>query len=175
MAISLAIAEALEKEGFVDIQLKWPNDIVFHFQKLGGVLVELNNETSGVTDAVIGIGLNLYFPRAAREPIARAVTDLYSIQHVMPDRNVLLAAIMMELANTLTVYAQKGFAAFASSWQKRHIYHQRAVRLLLPDQQIVKGIALGIDADGALILGEPSADKDKAARYTAGEISLYPA
>lgn len=176
MAVSLAIANTLEREGFANnIRLKWPNDIVFHFQKLGGVLVELNNDIPDATYAVIGVGLNLYFPRRAREPIARAVTDLYNISKTVPDRNALLAAILIEIVRTLTIYAREGFAAFSAPWQERHAYHQRAVCLLLPDQKIIKGFVAGIDDDGALILSDSPGDKDKGARYTAGEISLYPA
>lgn len=175
MAISLAIANALTQEGFAHIQLKWPNDIVFHYQKLGGVLVEISNDIPDATYAVIGVGLNLFFPRPMREPITRAVTDLYSINKTMPERNTLLAAILIELVKTLTIYARDGFAAFSASWQERHAYHNRAVRLRLPDTHISKGIVVGIDDDGALILGDSAEDKDKGARYTAGEISLYPA
>ncbi|HEU4318604.1 MAG TPA: biotin--[acetyl-CoA-carboxylase] ligase [Acidimicrobiia bacterium] len=41
------------------IDLKWPNDLMRHGSKVGGILVERNEES-----IVIGMGLNLFWPEA---------------------------------------------------------------------------------------------------------------
>jgi len=174
LAMSVAIARALEKEGFAGIELKWPNDLIHHYHKLGGILVELNGDALGPSQAVIGVGLNLTLPKTARGDIPQAVSDLASIKKDLPSREALLARCLLEMATALADYAQRGFVAFAPEWQRRHAYQNKPVKLLLPDGQTVRGDVVGVDASGALVLAESSAiGKDsRRGRYTAGEISL---
>jgi len=40
------------------IQLKWPNDLLLHGRKLGGILTETHLRQGQITTAVIGVGLN---------------------------------------------------------------------------------------------------------------------
>ena len=47
LAVGVAVARALEKEGFEGIELKWPNDLVFRHHKLGGILIEVNGDALG--------------------------------------------------------------------------------------------------------------------------------
>lgn len=171
LAMSLAIARALEKEGFSGIQLKWPNDLVHHFRKLGGILVELSGDAQGPTQAVIGVGINITFPKQARADISQAVADLSGVNDQPPDRNLLLTRILLEMIEALALYAQQGFAAFSEEWQMRHAYQHRAVRLSLPDRQSeICGTVAGVDDDGALLLNEERGNE--MSRYTVGEISL---
>ncbi len=174
LAMSVAVARALEKEGFAGIELKWPNDLVHRYHKLGGILVELNGDALGPSQAVIGVGLNLTLPKTARGDIPQAVSDLASIKKDLPSREALLARILLEMAAALADYARRGFVAFAPEWQRRHAYQNKPVKLLLPDGQTVRGTVVGVDASGALVLAEGSdTGKDsRRGRYTAGEISL---
>ncbi len=58
IAVCLAIKEALFP--YVDIRLKWPNDIILNQQKLGGVLIEPSIRGSFVHRAIVGIGINVW-------------------------------------------------------------------------------------------------------------------
>lgn len=46
----------------IPAQIKWPNDIVVTDQKLGGILSETKLEQGVITQAVIGVGINVYNP-----------------------------------------------------------------------------------------------------------------
>jgi BirA family biotin operon repressor/biotin-[acetyl-CoA-carboxylase] ligase len=171
LAVGVAVARALEKEGFAGIELKWPNDLIFRHHKLGGILVELNGDALGPSTVVVGVGLNVRLPREAKRDIAQAVTDLAAVagRGAPPvDRNRLLARLTVELASMLTLYAGGGFAAFAAEWQQRHAYQGKPVKLILPDGAAVKGTVAGVDASGALVL----ADGPRRSRFLSGEISL---
>lgn len=54
LATAWGIAAVLNHLG-LPIQIKWPNDLVYHGQKVGGILTETRQ---GATWTVIGIGLN---------------------------------------------------------------------------------------------------------------------
>jgi BirA family transcriptional regulator, biotin operon repressor / biotin---[acetyl-CoA-carboxylase] ligase len=60
-AVALAIAQAIEAwtKGLVAPQLKWPNDIFFRGQKLGGILIENRWKEAMPEWAVVGLGLNV--------------------------------------------------------------------------------------------------------------------
>lgn len=171
LAVGVAVARALEAEGFRGIALKWPNDIIHRHLKVGGILIEVNGDALGPSTTVIGVGLNVRLPAAARKDIAVPVTDLTSIAGRGAkdiDRNWLLACLIAELAAVLQQYAKEGFAPFAAEWQHRHAYQGKPVTLLLPDGATVAGKVAGVDASGALVL----ADGPRRARFLSGEISL---
>jgi BirA family biotin operon repressor/biotin-[acetyl-CoA-carboxylase] ligase len=171
LAVGVAVVRALEAQGFKDVALKWPNDLIHRHLKIGGILIELNGDALGPTTTVIGVGLNVRIPAAARKDIPVPVTDLATIagRRAPPiDRNRLLAALLAELGAVLDSYANEGFAPFAAEWQHRHAYQGKPVRLLLPDGATVTGKVAGVDASGALVL----ADGPRRARFLSGEISL---
>jgi BirA family biotin operon repressor/biotin-[acetyl-CoA-carboxylase] ligase len=171
LAVGVAVVRALESEGFRDVALKWPNDLIHRHLKVGGILIELNGDALGPTTTVIGVGLNVRLTPLARKDIPVPVTDLASVagRKAPPiDRNRLLAALVAELAAVLDLYASEGFAPFAAEWQHRHAYQGKPVKLVLPDGATVTGKVAGVDASGALVL----ADGPRRARFLSGEITL---
>lgn len=57
LAVGLAVRAAVATVAGVDLSLKWPNDLEFSDRKVGGILVERDNERT-----VVGCGLNLWWP-----------------------------------------------------------------------------------------------------------------
>ena len=63
-AVSLGIIDTLEELG-LEVQIKWPNDIICDSRKLGGILIENSIQGEQLKNSIIGIGLNvnqLMFP-----------------------------------------------------------------------------------------------------------------
>ena len=162
----------LEAEGFRDVALKWPNDLIHRHLKVGGILIDLNGDALGPSVVVIGVGLNVRLPASVqcRHPGAG---DRSHVRRRLAGccrsiATALLARLVDELAATLAQYAAEGFAPFAAEWQRRHAYQGKTVKLLLPDGATVTGKVAGVDASGALVL----ADGPRRARFLTGEISL---
>jgi BirA family transcriptional regulator, biotin operon repressor / biotin---[acetyl-CoA-carboxylase] ligase len=169
LAVGVAIANALATCGAEDVKLKWPNDIYWHGQKLGGVLIELAGDALGPTNAVIGIGLNVHLPAAARADIEQAVTDLSAVAPmVVWDRNALVRALLASLHETLTAFAETGFAPFAPQWRARDAFAGKPVIARLPDGKVMEAERADIDEAGALVLKR---DKEML-RFLSAEISL---
>ena len=67
LAVGVAVARALEAEGFRGVALKWPNDIVHRHLKVGGILIEVNGDALGPSTTVVGVGLNVRLPASGAQ------------------------------------------------------------------------------------------------------------
>jgi BirA family biotin operon repressor/biotin-[acetyl-CoA-carboxylase] ligase len=169
LAVGVALARALEGAGFVGIGLKWPNDLIHGEAKVGGILVELSGDALGPSLAIVGVGLNVRLPASIRREIAQPVTDLAAIGGSQAlDRNALLARCVAEMIRVLEGYADAGFAPLRATWQRRHAYQQKPVQVVLPDGGTVRGVVVGVDAAGALVLDSGG----RRLRFVSGEVSL---
>lgn len=168
LAVGVAMARALSQHSQFPVKLKWPNDVLVDFRKLAGILVEIQGDIQGPSFAVVGIGLNVRLPAAQRESIDQAVVDLEEMQ-VTASRNQLLATCLREMHSVIEVMRREGFKALRAEWESHHAHAGQAVRLVLPNTQIVEGIARGVDDTGAFLLDIPNAG---CIAYNGGDIRL---
>ena len=60
LAAGLAVKEAIQQiDSHVDVDLKWPNDVLIQRKKVCGILTEMNAEATRVRYIVIGMGINV--------------------------------------------------------------------------------------------------------------------
>ena len=139
----LAAAQAVEAALGRPAQLKWPNDVLVDGRKVAGVLAEARD---GVV--VVGVGLNVNqtaaeLPADARIPAA----SLRSLDGAERDRDLLLADLLERLEAAYGSWLAHGLAALHAEIASRDALAGRAVSV---DGRGAR--ALGIDADGRLIL-----------------------
>jgi BirA family biotin operon repressor/biotin-[acetyl-CoA-carboxylase] ligase len=173
LAVGVAVKRALERFGARDIRLKWPNDVLFAGRKLGGILCELRAEAAGPAYVVIGIGLNVRLSAAARHAIATTGIEAADLNEALApaavDRTAVVAALIDELMAALAQFQRDGLLPFVPAWRDADALHGAETRVSLGDKQH-RGIARGIDADGALMLETPSG----VLRFVSGEVSVRP-
>ncbi len=167
LVAGLALARALERLGIPGIQLKWPNDVLVHGEKLAGILVELLPGRGRTPAAVIGIGVNLQLPPGTRIPDQPGVTDLASHCAAPPARDTLLGLLLAELHDLFELYASAGFAALRGAWQQRNAFADLPVRILGEGSETI-GVCCGVDDDGALLIRGAHG----LSRILSGEVSL---
>ena len=172
-AVGVASATALEGLGVPGIALKWPNDLLLHGGKLGGILIELRGESQGPATIAVGLGLNVRLGPAARAAIAMAgglpPADLASAAGAaMLERNIVAGALIAAIAGCLR-RAPAGLSdAVLSGWRQRDYLWGRQVRI--EDAGAGRtGIARGLDPSGALLLEDAGGSRH---RVTAGEVTL---
>jgi len=169
LACGAAAADALESFGAQDVQLKWPNDLVHIDGKLGGILSEVAGRAGGATYVVVGIGINVSLPAGFEPPgeigWGRGPAALAEMLDPVPARNRLAAALIGALQSAFDAYESAGLAPFAERWQRRDWLRGAAVTVRDGDGE-VRGVAAGIDSDGALLVD--SADGRR--RIIAGDI-----
>lgn len=148
---ALAVTEAIQQVAAVCLSLKWPNDLLLHERKVGGILCESSFATTNDPIVVIGIGLNVNvpsesFPEALR-PIA---ASLLEVSHRPIDRNRLIAQLLLELEQCLGELRSSGPVRLRQAYMARCATLGRQVRVLFMNDQPIVGIAEALSADGAL-------------------------
>jgi BirA family biotin operon repressor/biotin-[acetyl-CoA-carboxylase] ligase len=169
LVAGVATVAALESCGVREIGLKWPNDVLARGRKLAGILVELGGEFLGPCHAVIGIGINLRLPAAARERIDQPVIDLAALaqEGALPSRNLLAARLIAQLVAALDRFDTHGFAAFGDNYARNDLLRGNAVRVVA-GAQTLEGIASGVDERGALLVRHGK----KTVHYDSAEVSV---
>jgi BirA family biotin operon repressor/biotin-[acetyl-CoA-carboxylase] ligase len=167
LAIGVAVARAVAQCGCPDIGLKWPNDLVWGSRKLGGILLEVAGEMSALTRVVVGVGLNVRMPVGVGGDIDQPWVDLQRASGALVSRNRVATVLINELLPTLELFAKAGFAPFAADWAARDVTRGKQV-LLRSARAETSGIALGVDAGGALLLDVGGGIE----RFHGGEVSL---
>jgi len=168
VAVAEAIAQTLPDPEAVEI--KWPNDVLLGGLKTSGILMELGAEASRVAFLVLGIGVNLNVSREQLpEEFRHLATSLSShAGHRIP-RVAFAQRLYAELERCLDRCAAQGFEGLRDAFEARFRMAGRAVRVLELDGEETRGVALGIDPDGALrIRGEDGAER----RVIAGDVTL---
>jgi BirA family biotin operon repressor/biotin-[acetyl-CoA-carboxylase] ligase len=165
LAVGVALAEAL---GALDlqVQLKWPNDVLRQGEKLAGVLIETQQAAAGGTWAVIGVGINLLMPDELEQRIGRPAAGAPWLAQM--ERDTLMATLLVHLANMLATFETQGFAPFCARWNRLHAWQGRQVAIVDNGATLQEGSASGVDEGGCLLL-------DTAAgrvAVTAGDVSL---
>ena len=150
LAIGVGALRALQDSNVHGVELKWPNDLVVGNAKLAGILIELGGEFLGPCQAVIGIGLNVHVPAAARATIAQPVIDLEALcGGAPPKRKALAAALIERLCEALDAFAERGFTAFADEYAQHDALFGRVLHVDDP-RGAFDGTGAGVDARGAL-------------------------
>lgn len=148
---ALAVTEAIQQTAAVSLSLKWPNDLLLHERKVGGILCESSVATTNDPVVVIGIGLNVNVPPASfPEELRPIAASLMEASRRPIDRNRLIAQLLLELEQCLGELRSSGPVRLRQAYTACCATLGRQVRVLFTNDQPIVGIAEAISADGAL-------------------------
>ena len=148
LSIGVAVADCLKELTGVPVGLKWPNDLWYRDQKLGGILVDLNTSSRGATVAVVGIGINLHEPGSNQFDPGQPVTDLFSnAEDDLPPRTTIIAHVLGAIANVLDRFHQHQFAPDQDRFNALDVFAGRKVRAESKGK-LREGIGKGADELG---------------------------
>lgn len=172
LAVGVAIAEAVEACGIGEVELKWPNDVLWHKRKLAGVLLEMTGDPAGSCQVTVGVGLNVAMPAASALGIGQPWVDVQSIlretgSSKLVTRNQLVVALLEKLLPLLKNFHEKKFAAYQSRWEALNAHAGQVVELHSANS-LIRGTMLGVTATGALRLQTLSGEE----LFYGGEVSV---
>ena len=148
--------------------LKWPNDMVVASQKIAGILIEIQAESHGFCQTIIGIGINVNTQVANDDKITQAWSSLQKLSGVYIDRNVVSAELIRQLLLYLERFSSFGLSSFLEEWQQRDILYGQSITVISGNQEY-SGLGHSIDAHGHLLLKMPNGNVQS---FSAGDATL---
>lgn len=145
---AVSICEAIKEKTGITCQIKWPNDILLHHKKIGGILTELNAETDLSRFVVIGIGLNVNNDKKTLLAGAASLKEQAREEINRPD---LLREILRKIEENYLTFQKKGSGHIIDKWREWNISLGRRVKVACQKAHI-EGEALDIDRDGGLLI-----------------------
>lgn len=169
LAIGVAVVRALTIYGISnDIQLKWPNDILWQQKKLAGILIELVAESHSLCSVVIGVGLNVNMPSTLGQHISQPWTQIAEITQQAPSRNQLAGILLNQCILATQEFGKKGLAPFIPEWRNYDSMINKPVTVTTLQHQF-SGIMRGISARGELVL---ETENNEIHNFLTGQASL---
>jgi BirA family biotin operon repressor/biotin-[acetyl-CoA-carboxylase] ligase len=128
--ISLAVAKALKALYPVDVELKWPNDVLVKGRKVCGILTEMKVTRQRVEFVICGVGINVNqtaddFPVGLRE----AAASLLIATGKEADRTELFSEALSQMEAAYERFSREGAGACIREWRSMCPFFGRRVRV----------------------------------------------
>lgn len=151
LGVKDAIADALG----VQVDLRWPNDVLWRGQKTGGILCESGFFGNQLQFVILGIGLNLNHEKEDfPEEIRPHANSLKLITKRFIDETLLQRCLWKALNHWYQLFSQGEEEKITSSFERNSVFCQGEKITLVSEKGKVEGIYRGIDSAGGLILEE---------------------
>jgi len=149
-AMSDAVAAQLPGH---EVSVKWPNDVLVDERKICGILAE----AAGAA-VIVGSGVNTRMT-ADQLPVPTATS--FAVEGAAVDQDRLLADYLTGLRTSLAALVETGDAVGSGvhdAVTARCATIGRRVRVSLPGERLLEGIATGLDIDGRLLVAADGVD-----------------
>ncbi|MFH1269959.1 MAG: biotin--[acetyl-CoA-carboxylase] ligase [Candidatus Omnitrophota bacterium] len=152
LMVAVGICEAIKEKTGLTCQIKWPNDILVHHKKLGGILTELSAEIDLSRFIVAGVGLNV---NNDKKTLPASATSLKEQTKGSVSRVELLQEILRKIEENYLIFQKKGGRPIIDKWREWSMSLGRRIRVVFQKEHI-EGQAVDIDADGGLLVRNDS-------------------
>jgi BirA family transcriptional regulator, biotin operon repressor / biotin---[acetyl-CoA-carboxylase] ligase len=180
MMAGIATIEAIDSVQSTQPYLKWPNDIIFvtpdGVRKAGGILLEGQFTGDSLTEAIIGIGLNV---NLTAEDLAQLpadmptpATSLYVQGGNTAVNRLSLLALLLERLEYGYARALDGYPPYATWKDYLHTLGQEV--LVTPQvggSEVIRGTAVDVNSSGELLVKD---EQGQIHPIAAGDVTLRP-
>ena len=147
---AVAVADAIHATTHCIAHCKWPNDLLLGGRKCCGILCESNIVSGTASFVTIGIGLNVNqtnFP----DEIRAAATSLSLEAGRIFDRTYILVSVLLKLEEWYHIVSRREYDRIIGAWESRAPMLGKSI-LIRQHEDMIEGIATGLDARGSLLL-----------------------
>ena len=149
LAAAVAMHHAIERDTQIDVDIKWPNDLLTGGKKICGILSEIQAEVDRVKTMIIGIGVNVNHQKLP-DDIAHRATSIRIASGRIQSRLEIFAEFLEDFEKLYREFERSGPAPIINQWTAhssfahgRHIEIDDGVRT-------IKGVTRGLNPLGAL-------------------------
>jgi BirA family biotin operon repressor/biotin-[acetyl-CoA-carboxylase] ligase len=121
MMAGLSTRAAVEAVTGLNVDLKWPNDLLIRGKKAGGILTEMHAEPSQIRLVIVGVGLNVNQEKFTGE-LAERATSLRIETGKFHSRMELLVRLLREFEADYNRFLREGLASVVARFESASSY-----------------------------------------------------
>jgi BirA family biotin operon repressor/biotin-[acetyl-CoA-carboxylase] ligase len=152
LCAAYAVALSVEQTTGVPVEIKWPNDILIHQKKVGGILAESKTMAQEGPCLIVGIGINVNhdssdFPESLRDS---AISLRMATGHAV-DRSDIFCKLVETFEKTYQQYLLSGLKDILPELSRRLAWRGALIQIERPTQPAT-GRLLDLVEDGSLMV-----------------------
>jgi len=147
LAAGVAVAESIRREVGLEAEVKWPNDVLVGGRKVGGILAESAWSGGDVRNILLGIGVNVNDRLPPALPGATSLSELGGVVGI--DR--FTDSLLERLGRRIELLEERP-GDLIEAWRSMSSTLGRPVEVMSGSGDTVRGVALDVDGDGALLV-----------------------
>lgn len=152
---AVAVMEAIKKTSNALPSIKWVNDIYINDKKTCGILVESTCENDKITNAIVGIGVNITPPQGGFDlEIKDIATSIFEEIAPRNYKEILCAQIINKIIYYYTNFDDK---TYMNVYRKNSNIINEEVDIYIGNE-VVKGIAIDINDKAELVVKTENGD-----------------
>lgn len=168
LVTAMAVMEAIEETAGVQVQIKWPNDLVVQGKKVCGILTEMSMEEGRISFIVPGIGINVnneHFP----EELCEKAISLAMLTGSTVSRAALAGAVCRSFEKYYADFLEKGDLSGIKDDYNDHLVNRDRQVVISDGAGSFHCISKGINETGALLVQKEDGTTEL---ISSGEVSV---
>lgn len=149
MMAGLSAYAAIQAQTGLTPDLKWPNDLLLHGKKVGGILTEMHAEPALVRFVIVGIGLNVNQEKFHGD-LAATATSLRMATGKLESRLELLVLLLREFENDYNRFLREGPDGVKGKFEAVSSYAQGKRVRVTSGMASYTGTTAGLGPEGLL-------------------------
>ncbi|WP_280768196.1 biotin--[acetyl-CoA-carboxylase] ligase [Salipaludibacillus daqingensis] len=150
LVAAVALTRALRDKTNLNVEIKWPNDLLIHGKKIAGILTEMQADPDRIQSVIIGMGINVNHQEFPEE-VSSIATSLKLETGEGFDRAEMIAEILKEFSWLYETYLTEGFSLIKPLWEAHSLSIGKKIIARRANDSIT-GEAIGINDEGVLLL-----------------------
>jgi len=149
LGTAVAMHNAIERDTRLDVDIKWPNDLLIDGKKMCGILSEIQAEVDLVRTMIIGVGVNVNH-ESLPEEIAGRATSLRIASGRIQSRLEILLEFLEEFERLYMAFERKGPRTIIDQWTRLSSFAQGRKIEIHDGVRKIAGVTRGLNPLGAL-------------------------
>jgi BirA family transcriptional regulator, biotin operon repressor / biotin---[acetyl-CoA-carboxylase] ligase len=149
MMAGLSAQSAIQTQTGLQLDLKWPNDLILNGKKLGGILTEMYADTTLVRFVIVGIGINVNQEKFPND-LSGIATSLRVETGKNQSRLELLARLLREFETDYNCFLHEGAKSVTARFVKASSYAVGKKVRVTNGSESFAGVTAGLAPEGLL-------------------------
>ncbi len=149
MMAGLSAHTAVQAVTGLEVDLKWPNDLLIQGKKVGGILTEMHAEPGQIRFVIVGIGLNVNQEKFPGE-LANTATSLRMEAGKAQSRMELLVRLLREFEGDYNRFVHEGVASVVARFESISSYAKGKRVRVTNGTESYAGTTAGLGPEGLL-------------------------